>query len=146
MTARIVLAVVLVVVAALVAWLLERRRKPSAPTRDTATIPAQLDRRDFPRPDAPWLVVLWSSRTCESCQGLFEKIEPLASADVAVAEIEYQAETELHRRYGIDAAPITLIVDHEGVTRGSFAGSFGATDLWARLAEVRAEPRPTSSP
>jgi hypothetical protein len=141
MTARIVLAVVLVVVAALVAWLLERRRTPSPPTRDTATIPAQLDRRDFPRPDATWLVVLWSSRNCDSCQGLFEKIEPLASADVAVAEIEFQAEPELHRRYGIDAAPITLIVDDAGVTRASFAGAFSATDLWAKLAEVRAEPR-----
>jgi hypothetical protein len=140
MTARIVLAVVLVAIAALVAWMLERRRNPSAPTRDTATIPAQLDRREFPRPDAAWLVVLWSSRTCESCQGLFEKIEPLASAEVAVAEVEYQAEPELHRRYRIDAAPITLIVDHEGVTRASFAGPFSATDLWARLADVRAEP------
>jgi hypothetical protein len=141
MTARIVLAVVLVVGAALVAWFLERRRSPAAPTRDTATIPAQLDRHDFPRPDAPWLVVLWSSRTCNSCRGLFEKIEPLGSDEVAVAEIEYQTATELHRRYGIDATPITLIVDAEGVTRASFAGSFSATDLWAKLAAVRAEPR-----
>ena len=93
MTARLVLAIVLVVAAAIVAWVLDRRRKPAPPAQSRATVPKQLDRHDFPRPDAPWLVVLWSSRTCESCQGLFEKLTPLASDDVAVVEVEYQAAT-----------------------------------------------------
>jgi hypothetical protein len=136
-TARIVLAVVLVVAAGIVALVLDRRRKPAAPAQSRATVPQQLDRRDFPRPDAPWLVVLWSSRTCESCQGLIDKLTPLASDDVAVVEVEYQAQPELHKRYAIDAAPITVIADHEGVTRASFTGSFSATDLWAAVAELR---------
>ena len=137
MTTRVVLALVLVVAAAIIAWVLDRRRKPAAPAQGRATVPKQLDREDFPRPDAPWLVVLWSSRTCESCQGLFEKLTPLASDDVAVVEVEYQAEPELHRRYAIDAAPITVIADRDGVTRASFTGSFTATDLWAAVAELR---------
>jgi hypothetical protein len=137
MTTRIAIAVGLVAVAALVAWALDRRRRPSPPTQGSATIPGQLDRRDFPRSEAPWLVVLWSSRNCESCRDLFDKISPLASDDVAVVEVEYQADPDLHRRYRIDAAPVTIVVDHEGVTRASFAGRFPATDLWAALADLR---------
>ena len=36
---------------------------------------------------------------------------PLASDDVAVVEVEFQAEPELHRRYAIEAAPMTIVVD-----------------------------------
>ena len=62
---------------------------------------------------------------------------PLASDDVAVVEVEYQAEPELHQRYAIDAAPITVLADADGVTRASFVGAFTATDLWAAVAELR---------
>src|SRR5262245_15867384 len=143
MTARLIVAAVLIVIAAGIAWTLDRRRRSAAPLQSRANVPQQLDRADFPQPTTPWLVVLWSSRACESCHGLFEKLEPLASADVAVAEIEYQAQPELHKRYAIDAAPVTLIVDDEGVTRGSFVGAFSAPEVWAKLAEVRAETQPS---
>ena len=74
------IAVALFAVLAGVAWWLERRRRPDAPTQPhAAETPAQLDRADFPRPDAPWLVVLFTSRTCESCAGLYEKALPLES-------------------------------------------------------------------
>jgi hypothetical protein len=136
-TARIVLAIALVALAAIVAWVLDRRRRPAAPARGRALFPQQVDRNDFPRPDAPWLVVLWSSRTCEGCQGLFDKIAPVASDDVAVVEVEYQTDPELQQRYGIEAAPITMIVDARGVTRAAFTGTFTATDFWAKLAELR---------
>ena len=138
MTARLALAAALIVVAAVIAWVLDRRRRPAPPAQGSATVPRQLDRDDFPEPAAPWLVVLWSSRTCESCRGLFGKIAPLASADVAVAEVEYQTDPDLHARYAIDAAPITIVVDAEGVTRASFAGAFDAVELWATVADLRA--------
>ena len=81
--------------------------------------------------------MLWSSRNCESCRDLFDKIAPLASDDVAVIEVEYQVEPELHHRYRIDAAPITIVADRDGVTRASFAGAFPAPDLWAAIAGLR---------
>ena len=56
---------------------------------------------------------------------------------MTVVEVEYGAQPELHRRYQIDAAPITVLVDAQGVTRASFVGAFAAADLWAALAEVR---------
>jgi hypothetical protein len=135
---RIVIAVVILAIAGGVAWWLERRRVAAPPTQGRAVVPQQLDRKDFARPDAPWLVVLFTSEHCDSCAGLYDKAKPLESDDVSVAEVEYGAHPDLHRRYAIDAAPITLIVDSAGVTRESFVGAFAATDLWNALAEVRA--------
>jgi hypothetical protein len=55
--------------------------------------------------------------------------------------VEYGAQPDLHRRYKIDAAPITVLVDDAGVTRASFVGAFAATELWNALAELRATGR-----
>ena len=137
MTLRIVIAVVIVAVAAGVAWWLERRRKVAPPTQGRAVVPHQLDRRDFPRPDAPWLVVLFTSSNCDSCAGLLDKARPLESEQVSVVEVEFSVNRGLHERYQIEAAPITVLADAEGVTRASFVGAFSATDLWNALAEIR---------
>jgi hypothetical protein len=135
--ARIVLVVVLVACTAVVAAILDRRRRAAPPSQGRAVVPHQLDRNDFPRPEAQWLVVLWSSRNCDSCQGLREKLIPLESADVAVVEVEYQTEPDLHRRYRIEAAPISMVVDSRGVTQASFTGAFEASELWGVLAALR---------
>jgi hypothetical protein len=138
-TVRIAIAVVIIVVAGGIAWWLERRRIAAPPTQGRAIVPQQLDRNDFPRPEAPWLVVLFTSQHCDSCAGLIDKASPLISDEVSVTEVEYGAQPELHRRYDIDAAPITVLADAAGVTRASFVGAFAATDLWNALAEVRAQ-------
>jgi hypothetical protein len=137
---RVVVAGAILVIAAGIAWWLERRRQVAPPSQGRAVAPEQLDRNDFPRPDAPWLVVLFTSRHCESCAGLVDKARPLESGDVAVVEVEYTAEPALHERYQIDAAPITVLVDSEGVTRAAFVGAYAAPDLWSALAELRATP------
>jgi hypothetical protein len=134
---RIIIAVVIIAVAGGVAWWLEHRRVAAPPTQGRAVAPQQLDRRDFPRPEAPWLVVLFTSEHCDSCAGLYDKAKPLESADVCVTEVEYGAHPDLHRRYKIDAAPITVLVDEAGVTQASFIGAFAATELWNALAELR---------
>jgi hypothetical protein len=67
-----------------------------------------------------------------------EKAAPLASDDVAVVEVEYFADRALHERYKINAAPLTLVADAEGVVRGSFVGAFNATELWNTVADLRA--------
>ena len=142
MTARIVIAIVLVVAVGAVAW--SMRRKPSdPPTRDVFPVPKQLDRADFPRPGTPWLVVLFSSATCESCHGLDAKLGPLASDDVSVCDVDFEQQADLHRRYDLAAIPTTVVADRDGVVRRAFVGAFTATDLWAAVAELR---EPGSSP
>jgi hypothetical protein len=142
MIVRIALAVALIAIACVVAFVLQRRR-PAAPPRDVYLVPRQLDRSDFPRATTPWLVALFSSTVCDSCAGLPQKIAVLESADVATCEIEYHAHPDLHRRYEISGIPTTVVADGEGVVCAAFVGAFTATDLWAAVAEARA---PGSTP
>lgn len=141
---RVVLALALVAVAVLVAVVVQRRR-PDAPSRPAFSVPLQIDRADFTRPEAPWLVVVFTSSTCESCAGVWDKARHLdAEGDgpVAVQELEVTADAEPHRRYGVDAVPLVLIADADGVVVRHFLGPVTATDLWAAVAEAR-EPGST---
>ena len=140
---RLLIALAIVVVAAAVAYVVQRRRVPDAPTQRRFNVPEQLDRNDFPRPEAPWLVAVFTSDVCDKCAEVATKADVLASDEVAVANIEFTAERDLHERYRIDAVPTLVIVDAEGVTRRSFLGPMSATDLWAAVAEVR---EPGSAP
>lgn len=139
---RLIVAVVIVVVVAVVAAVVRRRRVPDAPTQRRFSAPDQLDRNDFPRPDAPWLVAVFSSATCDVCAQVVAKAQVLECADVAVAEIEFGANRALHDRYSIDAVPTVVIADAQGVAVSSFLGPMTATDLWAAVAEAR-EPGST---
>ncbi|MGH9113625.1 MAG: TlpA family protein disulfide reductase [Acidimicrobiales bacterium] len=135
---RVVLVVVLAAVALAVALVLERRRRPPAPTNVSHTLPEQLDRRDFDRPDAPWLVAVFTSSTCSTCAGVWDKARLLASDDVAVQELEVAATRDIHQKYAVDAVPATVVVDDAGQVRAGFFGPVTATDLWATVAELRA--------
>ena len=137
-TVRVVVAVVLFAALAAVAWWLERRRRHDAPTQSSLATPGQLDRDDFARPEAPWLVVLFTSANCDSCAGLYDKAAMLESSDVAVTEVEYFANRALHERYHVDAAPLTLVADDRGIVRASFLGAFAAPELWSTVADLRA--------
>lgn len=133
---RVVVAVVLVGVAVVVALIAERHR-PAPPTQPKWAIPSQLDRDDFARPDAPWLVAVFTSSTCDTCKGVLAKARPLESPDVAVDELEAIERRDLHQRYGIDAVPLLLVADAEGVVRGSLVGPASAEEIWAAVNDVR---------
>jgi hypothetical protein len=139
---RLVVVVVIVAIVCVIAMIVRRRRTPDAPTQRRYTTPTQLDRADFPRPDAPWLVAVFTSAGCEACSGVLAKASVLESGDVAVAEVEFGSDRALHQRYGIDAVPTLVIADQRGVVVDSFLGPLTATDLWAAVAEAR-EPGST---
>ncbi|HEX2850149.1 MAG TPA: hypothetical protein VHN98_06340 [Acidimicrobiales bacterium] len=146
---RLVLAGALLVVAVVVAVILERR-KPAPPTQPRWEAPAQLDRADFDDADGggrtrPWLVAVFTSATCESCAKVMPKARVLDSPDVAVVEIPYQQRKDLHDRYTVEVVPLTVVADPEGVVKASFIGVPTATDLWAAVAEAR-EPGTTPEP
>jgi thioredoxin-like negative regulator of GroEL len=100
-------------------------------------VPVQLDRSDFAQPEVEWLVTVFSSATCATCIDVVAKAEALATAQVAVVNVEYPEHKDLHDRYGIDAVPTVVVADAQGVVRGSFIGPVTATDLWAGVAEMR---------
>jgi len=141
---RLVIAGIVVVVAVIVALVLQRRHA-DPPARAAFQVPAQLDRHDFRRPDAPWLVAVFTSAACETCAGVWDKARHLDAGDggpVVVQELEVGVEADLHQRYGIDAVPLVLIADPDGVVVRHFLGPVTATDLWAAVAEAR-EPGST---
>jgi hypothetical protein len=141
METRVVIAVVLLLAAGGIAFYLEgRRKRTGAPIRDTYPVPRQLHRADFPHPEAPWLVALFSSATCDSCASMRGKVEALTSPEVATCDVEFSADRTLHERYEISGVPMVLLADHEGVVRRSFVGPATATDLGAAVAHARDSP------
>ena len=138
-----VVAVLAAVLAAVgIAWVLRRRRTIAAPTQAGWQVPSQLDRADFPRADAPWIVAAFTSSTCSTCADVAAKVDVLGSREVATVRVDYTDAGDLHRRYGIDAVPCVVIADADGVVRRSFLGPVKAQDLWAAVAECR-EPGST---
>jgi hypothetical protein len=140
---RLAIAAALVVVVLAIALVAQRRRRPAPPPRAAYPVPRQLQRADFTRPDAPWLVAYFWSRTCDSCGGLMPKVAVLESADVATCTMEATDDRALHERYEIAAIPMILLADGEGVVRRAFVGAVSATDLWAAMADLRS---PGSAP
>lgn len=138
---RLLIVAAVVALAVVVAYVLQRRR-PEAPVRTGFSVPDQVDRGDFERPEAQWLVAVFTSATCATCADVASKAAVLASAEVAVQELEYTRDRALHERYAIDAVPALVVVDRLGVVRRSFIGPVSATHLWAAMAEVRGDSVP----
>jgi hypothetical protein len=134
---RLVLAVGVVLLAAGVAEMVRRRRTLDPPTQPVSQLPAQLDRRDFAEPAAPWLVAVFSSDSCSTCADVIAKAEVLRSNEIAVDVVSYQRRKDTHARYAIDAVPCLVLADAEGAVRGGFVGPVTAADLWAAVAEAR---------
>ncbi|NCG37582.1 MAG: hypothetical protein GWP48_08685 [Actinobacteria bacterium] len=102
-------------------------------------IPQLLDRRDFVRPEAPWLVAVFTSETCDTCAGVWERALHLESSSVAVQQLEISAETKLHKRYRIDAVPTLVVADDDGVVQNAFLGPVTSAELWAAVASTRSD-------
>ena len=134
---RLALVVVLVAVAVVAAVVIERRRRPPAPTNVSHVLPEQLDRADFDHPESPWLVAVFTSSTCTTCAGVWDKARHLAGDAVAVQQLEVTATKALHDRYRVTAVPAVVVADADGVVRATFLGPVTATDLWATVAELR---------
>lgn len=132
---RLLLAVAVVAVAAIVAQVVRRRRVPDAPTQPRYELPAQLDRGDFA--GAGWLVAVFTSDTCSTCADVVSKAEVVASEEVDVEIVSFQRRKDLHERYDIDAVPCLVIADGSGVVHRGFVGPVTATDLWAAVADAR---------
>lgn len=135
--ARVLLVLVLVLVAAGIAAWVARRKDPGRPVTTGGNLPSHVRRSDFDRPEAPWLVALFSSATCASCADARRVVEPLESVDVAVTEVEFTAQRALHERYAIDAVPSVIVCDSSGAVRAGFLGPPKAADLWSTMADLR---------
>ena len=124
-------------ITAVVFALVAQRGAQPSPITDSYAVPRQLHRQDFPNPDAPWLVALFTSESCDGCAPMRSKVEVLASREVSVCELSFPQARELHDRYSISGVPMVLVADAEGVVMRAFVGPTSATDLWAAVASAR---------
>jgi len=132
---RLLLAVAIALAAVGVAALIKRRR-PDAPTQGSGHVPMQVDRRDFMRPDFPWAVLVFTSATCASCAEVWGQASTLGNDTVTVQEVEVALTPELHERYDIDAVPLVLIVDIDGVSRRWFLGPTARNEIADAVTEL----------
>ena len=134
---RVLLAVGIAIAVAVLAVILERRW-PEPPSQRRWAVPDPVDRNDFDRPGAPWLVAVFSSATCDSCATAVARAQTLASGDVAVQEVEVGARRDLHRRYNVEAVPTLVVADRQGVVRASIIGPPSDGELETAFAELLA--------
>jgi hypothetical protein len=141
---NVIVVCVAVLVALGIAWIAKRRR-PEPPTQGGFHVPTQLDRADFPSASVPWLIVVFTSATCDACADVVRKALVMQSPQVAVVNVEYQTDKPIHERYAIDAVPTLVVSDKDGVVQAAFIGPIKAQDLWAAVAECR-DPGSTPEP
>ena len=133
---RLVVVGVVVALAVVVALVLQRRGRGGVETAGWA-VPERLRREDFGGPPAPWLVVVFTERTCRTCAAAVDAARAVEADDVVVEEVELAAAPALHERYGIDAVPTLVIADAGGAVRASFVGPPTAADLAETLTDLR---------
>lgn len=86
--------------------------------------------------DAGPAIIVFTESTCDSCQEVIRLIRGPAGAGIAVADVEFGAEPALHRRFGIDTVPTTLVVDREGSVVSGWTGRVDVGEFAAALAEI----------
>lgn len=121
--ATTLVVVVAVAAVAVVIGIIASRRRPDAPTAPKFAAPQQLDRSDFDEPDRPWLLALFSSETCLSCHEARTTLEPVQFRQVVVQDVPVETHKSVHDRYAVDAVPIVVLADAEGVVRWSWLGA-----------------------
>jgi len=124
---RLLVTAVVVGLAALVAFLV-RQRRPVAVPMQTGQTPDALDRSAFTAPSSPWLLAVFSSATCMACAEVLRVARGFESANVAVQDVDFQSEPDVHKRYSIDSVPTTVIADQSGVVRGAWIGPLSIDD------------------
>ena len=98
-----------------------------APKPFAFAAPTLLVRADFPEADKPWLLAVFTANKCRSCAEVWDEAQKLVAADpaasrVSLAKIESPSHKKLHRRYGIEAVPLTVAADKNGEVRACHLG------------------------
>ena len=94
----VLIAFIIGAVVAIVAVVLRRRQVVDAPTQKVFAAPTQIDRVDFPAAQQEWLVAVFTSASCHVCADMLAKAQVVASKQVAVLDVEYSENKELHRK------------------------------------------------
>ena len=130
---------VLAVVAALAGRLavLLQRWRPGGPVATGWSVPGHLDRADFATPDVPWLVAVFSSTDCPTCASRVAEAHSLAAALGGGQEVPAESAGDLHDRYQVDAVPMRVVADGDGLVRAHHPGPSSPGELRTVLEKAR---------
>jgi len=81
-------------------------------------------------------IVVFTEKSCHSCQDVVRLIRGPAGAGLPVADIEYGANRDLHRKFNIDTVPTTVIVDEQGTVVAGWVGRVDLSEFTTALAKV----------
>ena len=98
-----------------------------APKPFAFAAPTMLVRSDFPDPDKPWLLAVFTAAKCQSCAAVWQEAQRLvvaepAASHVSLVRIDSPSQKKLHRRYGIEAVPLTIAADRTGEVQACHLG------------------------
>ena len=96
--------------------------------------PTLLVRTDFPEAHKPWLLAVFTAEKCQSCAAVWDEAQKLVAAEpaasrVSLIEVESPSQKKLHRRYGIEAVPLTVAADKNGEVHACHLGLLTPTAL-----------------
>lgn len=99
----------------------------AAPKPFAFAAPALLVRADFPEARKPWLLAVFTAEKCRSCAAVWDEAQKLvaeepAASRVSLIKVESPGQKKLHRRYGIEAVPLTVAADENGEVRACYLG------------------------
>jgi hypothetical protein len=135
---RVLVAVGLALLAVVIVWFIQRRRPAQAPIEAAShEAPERIDRSEFVSPEVRWLIVVFSSETCEGCQQVLASARRLVARDVAVEDVTFQRHRDRQERYGITAVPTTIIAGPDGVVQRWWIGSVRFDEVAAALRALR---------
>ncbi|MCB0989690.1 MAG: thioredoxin family protein [Acidimicrobiales bacterium] len=127
---RVIIAAAIIAVALVVAFVAQRRRTdPPTQATPVRSLPQQLDREDFAAPGTTFVVVMFSSDTCDACALVSETVKAIEAPDVAFQNVSWQADKKLHARYEIESVPATVIAGPDGAVGAAFLGTIVEAEL-----------------
>lgn len=133
---RLLVLAAVAILAGLVAVVLQKRR-PGGLVATGLSVPGHLNRSDFAGTEVPWLVLVFSSADCAICAPMVAEAHTLASAGVVVQEVTVESASGLHSRYQIDAVPLFVVADQDGLVRAHHLGPSVPGELGAVLERAR---------
>ena len=105
--ARLALVIVIVAVAAALAWVAHRIRRPPHPAVRVG------EAGDWPG------VVLFTSTTCPTCKEAIAELERLG---VGFREVTNDLEPQRFASWGVTAVPLTVVIDADDAVVRTFSG------------------------
>ncbi|MDG1196986.1 MAG: thioredoxin family protein [Actinomycetota bacterium] len=132
---RLLIAFTLILISISIAVIVERRKVENPFSVKRNQLPTLVPPQDFGlEPEAA--IIVFTESTCRSCSAVLALLRGPAGANVTVTEVEYGENLDLHRKYGIDTVPTTVLVEGDGNVVEGWIGKIEVGELARALALV----------